>query len=105
MQWNTVGLSELNVHDFLAGSSYYAGLRPTHIFATVCYDTCQFFPQPNYKETSVYFQEQIFASHSAFQGTKTRRLFIDMKGTGSVTNKYHQLQSARDVIASSIANA
>lgn len=46
MQWNTIGLSELTVHNFLAGSSYYTGLAlEPHTFLPLCVVTlASFFP-------------------------------------------------------------
>jgi hypothetical protein len=78
------------VHNFLAYSSYF--LRP-YIFLPISIVTLASFSQLNFKKRRIFhFQEQLFASFSAFQDALTGKLFTDVKSSLIATHQYHQLR-------------
>jgi hypothetical protein len=62
------------------------------MFLPISLVTLASFFQLNLKKHRI-FQEQLFASCSAFQDALTVKLFTDVKSNLIATHKYHQLHS------------
>jgi hypothetical protein len=64
------------------------------MFLPISVVTLASFSQFNLKKQRIFhFQEQLFASRSAFQDTLTVKLFTDVKSNIIATHEYHQLRS------------